>query len=225
LKPFKAVSVINTFPMNRKDTRVRQFVRRPNRNRRKANADGGKRFIVSPHPPSFISCPWFNLVVRIANPSVIINTVTLRDALISQLGLSPNITYAVRLQQVRFWGALVGATSGTPPPPINVIINDPIGLSTTTSGSGVGIRVLEQFTDYPDVVQRACFGYRYPRAQREFSLGLTGTISGNLFVTNGMGAGSVVYVTLQWRTSLLTPPALTGEDSDDLVSSFYAVNL
>jgi hypothetical protein len=209
--------------MNRRDTRVRQFVRRSNRNRQKPNADGGKRFIVSPHPPSFVSCPWFNLVVRIDSPAVLISTVLLRTAFLSQLGFSGTNPYAVRLQQVRFWGALVGSTSGTPPPPINVIINDPISLSTAANGSGVGIRVLEQFTDYSDVVQRACFGYRYPKAQREFSFGLTTTNNGNLFVTNGMGPGSVVYVTLQWRSSPLLPPDAV--DSDDLSSSFDAIQL
>lgn len=191
--------------MNRKSTKSKALLRKVK------SADGGKRFSVPSHPPSFTSAPWFNLVVRIDAPGAIITTTNLRDQLANQIGNAIVGTYHVRLQSVRFWGSL-GIGSGSLPPPINVLINDPIAISTAVPAGGTGTRVLEQITDYPDVVRRACFGYRYPKAQRETAIFLSGVAAGNLYVTNGLGANSVVYVNLQWRFAPTLPP---GPSTDD----------
>jgi hypothetical protein len=168
---------------------------------------GGGRFKVPSHPPSFTSGPWFNLIVRIDSPGAIITTLGLRDQISNQLGSGTVSNYTVRLQRVRFWGNLTGAAapSGSPAP-INVLIHDPIAISAASGAGGIGQRVLEQITAYPDVVNRSAFGYRYPEAQRNSAIELTGTSAGQLFVSNGMGVGSVVYVDIQWRFAPTAPP-------------------
>lgn len=212
-------------------TRRRNTIRQVSRRREKG--DGGFRFRISPHPPSITTNPWFNLVVRINSPATPVTTLALRAAMDSQLGLPGGPSFVVRLQSVRFWGALYGASPSTPPPAINVQVNDPIGLQPASATGGIGQRALEVITDYPDVVRRACIGYRYPRAQREAAIALPTINGGNLYVTNGMGDGSVIYVNLQWRPLTNVPPSVfsdlpTGSlplHDSDLESEFESLSV
>lgn len=182
--------------------------------------DNGGRYKILSHPPSFTSGPWWNLTVRIDSPGAIITTLGLRDQMSSQIGSGTVNNFQVRLQSVRFWGST--GTSGTSgPSPINILIHDPIAISAAAPSGGTGGRILEQITDYPDVVNRAAFGYKYPKAQRDFSLALTGTAAGNLFITNGMGSNSVVYINLQWRFAPSVPPSF----GEDLASELEAIAL
>lgn len=175
--------------------------------RQRSNADGGRRIKIPPHPPSFVSMPWYNLVVRFENASANFTTVNLRDGIHSQFGGATTSNLDVRLQSVKFWGALIPPGSTTPLAPISVLVSDPIGL-LNTPGSGIGPRVLEQLIDYPDQLSRAAIGYHYPKAQRETSIRLTGTNLGSLFLLNGFGTNSVIYVYLQWRFALSAAPSV-----------------
>jgi hypothetical protein len=81
-----------------------------------------------------------------------------------QLGITFNAgNIDVRLQMVRVWGALATGTSALQL--LSVAIFDPIQTTQATTQ-----RILEQITDFPDQVTRACIGYKYPKAQREASL-------------------------------------------------------
>jgi len=164
---------------------------------------------ISPHPPSFCSFPWYNLTVRIDSPTVNVTTQLLQQSISTQLGVTFNAGQTdVRLQSVKIWGALQSFNASSTLNPINVLILDPIASATGVS-TGTGPRVLEQITDYPDQVNRACIGYEYPKAQREFALRCVGTQPGsNLIVANGLGNGAVIYFHLQWRNGLGIPPSL-----------------
>jgi hypothetical protein len=187
---------------------------------RKGTGDGGRMLHIAPHPPDFVSIPWYSLIVRIENPGAIVSTIGLQAALASQLGITfTNSAVSVRLQSVRVWGALASGT--TPLQPVTVVIFDPIqSLAVLTS------RVLEQITDYPDQVTRACIGYKYPKAQREVSLGISNAGNQSLLASNGLGANSVVYFKVQWRPNIVVPaakwlsklmstPPLFSDDEDD----------
>jgi len=165
---------------------------------------------IDSRPPDFVSAPWYNLVVRIDAPAVAVTTVNLQAALASQLGITFTGGFTtVRLQSVKVWGALVSPNASQPLQRVTVIINDPIGLDGVLS-NGIGTRVLEQITDYPDQVNRAALGYVYPKAQREFSLRLSG--SGQplapLLSTIGLGANSVIYFNVQWRAGITVAPTI-----------------
>jgi hypothetical protein len=187
---------------------------------RKGTGDGGRMLHIAPHPPDFVSIPWYNLVVRLEDPGTLVTTVGLQAALASQLGVTFTIgAVAVRLQSVRVWGALSSGT--TPLQPITIVIFDPIQTLAVLSQ-----RVLEQITDYPDQVTRACIGYKYPKAQREASLGIANTTVQTLLATNGLGTNSVIYFKVQWRPNVTSPtakwlrklipnPPLFSDDEDD----------
>jgi hypothetical protein len=183
--------------MNKQQFKRKQSSRKP---------DNGKRYTVSPHPSSFVSAPWYPLVVRIDSPATpTITTIQLRDAIVSQLGITLTILN-VRLQTVRLWSAISGSS---PPERLFVQVLDPIS-AIFGSLTAPNLRILEQLTDYPDAVNRACIGYRYPKAQREVAILCNGTDSSSLLRTSGMGPGSVLYFYLQWRSN-----ALVIQDSSD----------
>lgn len=175
--------------------------------RRKRRNDGGKMIRVDPHPPDFCSAPWFNLTVRVENVPANFTTIQLQAAISTQL----NVVFAdsiidVRLQSVRVWGAL--PNDNTRLAPINVFVIDPIGITTpsATGNAGTGTRILEQITDYPDRVSRACLGYVYPKAQREVAIRCSNQGPNQILVSNGLGAGSVAYFRIQWRPTGSVPP-------------------
>lgn len=188
----------------------------------KRSSDGGKMLHISPHPPDFVSAPWYSLIVRIQNPAALVTTVGLQAAIATQLGISFTDSFIdVRFQSVRLWGALVSGT--TPLQPVNVLILDPIMASVVFTN-----RVLEQLTDYPDQVRRACIGYRYPKAQREVSVRVGNTNPTQLLITNGLGPNSVIYFRIQWRPGNTFPPtfkwaekllnssSVTDDEDDDI---------
>jgi uncharacterized membrane protein YfbV (UPF0208 family) len=176
---------------------------------------------IAPHPPDFVSIPWYTLIVRIENPGVFVTTTILQAAIASQLGVTfAGANVGVRLQSVRVWGALASGT--TPLQPVSVVIFDPIFAGQLTN------RVLEQITDYPDQVTRACIGYKYPKAQREVNFSITNVTPLNLLAANGLGNNSVVYFKVQWRPNLSTPtttwltkalrtqPLFSDDDDDEI---------
>lgn len=167
---------------------------------KKKNRDGGRMMHISPHPPDFVSFPWINVTIRIANPTTSITDANLNDAIVSQLGLTPTIAsyrYVVRMQSVRVWGQIVAPNSATVLPPVTMLVMDPINEGATA-------HVLEQITGFPDMFQRAAVGYHYPKAQREYARVLTGTTS--LVTLSGVGANSVAYFHVQLRINQTVPP-------------------
>jgi hypothetical protein len=171
------------------------------------NHDGGVRFKVPSHPPSFTAIPWYNLVLRIVDPPATITTVSIQAALASQLAVSFIASLAnVRLRSVRLWASLVQPATPAALVPLSVTILDPLAASFTTTLQN---RVLESLIDYPDAVRRACVGYKYPKAQSEVSLAVSNANPVNLLNIQGAGAGSVLYFYLQWRSGVVgAPPAL-----------------
>lgn len=174
----------------------------PKSKRRLQRSDGGRIQHVSPHPPTFISMPWYNLVVRISLSTTTITTNSLRSALITQFGIGPlplpnDFAFIVRFQRIRIWGAMPVSTVLSP---LSVLIFDPIGMNDTTSPSGgVGRRVLEQVTDYPNYLSRSVIAYQYPKAQREMSVSLLDGSSSQIALLSVSGNATVVYFDVQWR--------------------------
>lgn len=168
---------------------------------------------VSPHPPSFVSMPWYDLVVRMDAPPANYTSNSLAASFFSQTGIPTGVIVTFRLQSVRVWGALNSFTSATPMQPIVMVVRDPIGATATSAIGGTGIRALEQITDYPDLTRRAVVGYRYPKAQREFAFLTSGAVAGAvpLLALTGVGPQSVLYMSVQWRIDPASaPPNLDG---------------
>jgi hypothetical protein len=161
------------------------------------STDGGHKWSIPPQPPQITFVPWYNLTLRIDSPPSITTTATIQAALASQLNVTFDNSFCfVRLQRVRLWGQLQNDSTLAP---VNVIIYDPIQTSAQSGSIGV-VRILEQFIDYPDQVNRARIGYIYPKAQREASLRLANTNPSQLIFASGMSTGSVMYINLQWRS-------------------------
>lgn len=180
----------------------------------------GKELRIPPQPTEFTSRPWWPLVVRIESPGTSFGLNSLLANLRSQLGFGSDVPVQVKLKSVRCWGALavpsVANLTFT-----SVAILDPFAENSFNSATAIPeSRVLEQYTRYPDQVNRACIGYEYSIAHQSLSLGisLTGAAAEvNLLNLIGMGAGSVVYYYVLWRSGNLTPSnlkALASVDSD-----------
>jgi hypothetical protein len=166
---------------------------------RKSNrsTDGGHKWSIPPQPPQITFVPWYNLTLRIDNPPSLTTTATIQAALANQLNVTFDNSFCfIRLQRVRLWGQLLNDATL---PPVNVIIYDPIQTSAQSASIGL-VRILEQYIDFPDQVNRARIGYIYPKAQREASLRLANTNPSQLIFASGMGTGSVMYINLQWRS-------------------------
>lgn len=163
----------------------------------------GKKLAISSQPTDFTSRPWYNLTVRIESPPANISALTIATAIASQLGIGVASNYQMRLTSVRFWGALVSNSASAPLKPVVLSILDPIGESDLASTGSQ--RTLEQFTRYPDQVNRAAVGFRYPPAQQCVSLAPVTTFV--LYSLVGAGADSVMYVDLRWRPNVNSSPA------------------
>jgi len=179
-----------------------------NASRKIKTHDGGRMWRIPPQPPQITVVPWYNLTVRILAPAAIFTTVNLQAAIAQQLNISFETSVCfVRLQKLRIWGAL-STTANLQQ--INVIIYDPIQTAAPSAALGAP-RILEQYIDFPDQVNRARVGYVYPKAQREASLQVSNSNPSTLVFSSGLGASSVMYVDLQWR-SFNTSVTLATED-------------
>lgn len=164
--------------------------------------------------------------MRIANPPALLTTVLLQVSIASQLNISfEQSVLFVRLQKVRVYGALsTGLLQQT-----NVIIYDPLQAAAPSSVIGTS-RILEQYIDFPDQVNRARIGYIYPKAQREVSLTLANTNGTALLFSSNLGNTAVVYFDIQWRTfnssvAIVDEPSLQDlelEESLDRAADQYA---
>lgn len=178
--------------------------------KRVKNMMRGNELKVPPQPPPITSRPWFNLVVRIENVGISLNSRDVLNALNTQLGFSiSDGAIGFQLHRIKIWGPLVPFNSTTALVPITVTFVDFIGVNITSTSAN-NARVLEQYTRYPDQTRRASIGYNYPIAHQEITLvSNSATNNTNILQTKGLGAGSVVYVYLKWRSTLLTFPELT----------------
>jgi hypothetical protein len=181
----------------------RQIPSRP-RTLRKRKQIHGHILTVPPHPPDFVSRPWYNLVVRIESPPAVLNTQVISTAIESQLGISSGLLN-IRLQTVRVWGALVAPDAGSPLQPVVLVVFDPFrGVQSVVTADQS--RVLEQITDYPDMVNRASVGFKYSEAQSELSLYANpGGSAQPLFQLSGAGPNSIMYINLLWRAGVISP--------------------
>ena len=173
---------------------------------------------IMPHPPDFTSFPWYDLIVRIEGPPTSLTGAVLNAAFNNQTGLATSSGIAFRLQSVRVWGAIIPMNSGNILQPLVVVVLDPIGATAASNVGGTGPRVLQQITDYPNQVSRACIGYRYPKAQREFSFSTNASNTTPLLNMTGVGPGSVLYYHVQWRADNIIVPSLTKADSIEVIS-------
>jgi hypothetical protein len=199
---------------NNKTSLIRMMQRRKQRRPRKSQ-DGGHAIRVSPHPNSFVNRPWYNIVVRVEQPGMVVDSTMLTSALATQLGITATTeAWFLRFQAVKVWGNLVPFSSTSPLIGLSVSIFDPIAGSFNGS---VANRVLQSLTDYPDLTRRAAVGYRYPKAQREVAFYAYDQAATNvqLLRINGGGDEAIVYFYLQWRPGDQSPPPLL--DDDDLV--------
>jgi len=132
----------------------------------------------------------------------------------TQLGFPADLPIYVRLERIRVWGPLRGFDSSAALTPVNVAFRDFIAENSTQAGTlTVQNRVLEQYTRYPDQVNRACIGYEYPIAHQNLSLFAATGVLVTLFSATGLGPGSVVYTNLKWRTGVLQPAALPTDNA------------
>jgi len=147
------------------------------------------------HPTEIVSQPWNSLVLRMNNPTGIVDHGTLYNAITTQLsGISFTASVLnVRISRVHLWGPIP-----ITPTPLVVRFYD---LFDEVAGSTpAGNLVVEEVTDYPDAVNRARVGYEWSTAQQQKSLLVTaGSNDRLLWVNSGGGAGSVMYVYLLWR--------------------------
>jgi len=188
-------------------------VRQPDRRGNILSFHRGNRFLTSPHPPNFMSRPWFPLTVRIEAPSTTINYNQVRIALLTQLGFgAATNTLSVRFRSIRLWGPIPIS-----PSPLIMIVYDlfhePASGVTTDS-------VLEQITGYADGVNRAQVAYRFASVQQQHSLVIGSTTPQLLTSQVGAGPGSVVYIDLMWRLFSTAP-----EIGEDDLSSFINLSL
>jgi hypothetical protein len=155
--------------------------------------------------------------VRILNPGTSVGLQQLVSSLRSQLGFASDVPVNVKLISVRVWASL-GATLGQ----LSVSVFDPIAENIQASGATTfASRILEQYTRFPDQVNRACIGYEYSLAHQSLSLGTTTTLPAadvQLLGITGTGASSVAYYYVLWRSGNPTPSALTVVPEDDVDS-------
>jgi len=151
----------------------------------------GDRIRVPSHPPEFMSRPWYNLVLRIEDPGTNISLAAIRSALLTQLGFGAStISASICLNSVRAWGPVP-----VPPNPVVMIVYDPFFDDALSANNSI----LEQITDYPDGVNRACVGYRYSTASFQRSIITSTATTKNMFAFSGMPTGSIVYLDILWQ--------------------------
>jgi len=174
----------------------------------KTSSYRGHELKVPPQPPEFTSRPWWPLIVRIDSPATTVGLNSVLGSLRTQLGFPVDLSIAVRLQTIRVWSPLVSFSAG-PITPLNVAFREFIQDTVTTSGTPANVgRVIEQYTRYPDQVNRACVGFCYSLAHQSITLMSGGTSDVDLLNLSGAGTGSVVYVKLLFRTGIVSPAAL-----------------
>lgn len=157
----------------------------------------GHEIKVNPMPPIFTSRPWFNLTVAVTTlPAVSMTNINLATALANQIFLPvaavANIT--LRLYTVKVWSPLVAFNAATTLQPFRLQILDPISQNSTIPGIG---RILEEYTRYPDQVNRACVGYKYPIAQSDLAILSSETVP--LLNYNATSTGGLAIFTLSFR--------------------------
>lgn len=175
----------------------------------------GRELKVMPQPPEFTSRPWFGLTVRIDDPATLLTVTQIVGAIRTQLGWPTTVDIALRIKSVKFWSPLVAFSAG-PLTPLNVAFLDFIQEAAAASGQPAIVnRVLEQYTRYPDQVNRACIGYEYSLAHSSITLATTGVSNVDIARMTGLGVGSVCYVQCLFRSGTVSPAALAVDVSDD----------
>jgi hypothetical protein len=179
----------------------------------------GNELKVPPQPPPITTRPWFNLTVRIDNIGISLNSRDVINAINTQLGFQiADGAIGFQLQRIKIWGPLVPFQSPAPLTPISVTFVDFIGV-TNTSTTLNNARVLEQYTRYPDQTRRASVGYSYPIAHQDITLvSNSATNNTNILQTKGLGSGSVAYVYLKWRSTLLSFPESSNINDFELLN-------
>jgi hypothetical protein len=162
------------------------------------------RFAPPTHPPQFTFRPWHSLTLRIANLQQTDLTFALvYGYLLSQLELSPTANagnaFNVRFKGVRAWGAISGQDSSSSLQPLNVIA---YSLIEGEASNFTFNQVLEVYSDYPDQVNRAKIGFRYPEAHSSVPI-LVGTANTAKFltVTGANGPGSLILIDILFRSA------------------------
>lgn len=182
---------------------------RPNSIRSVVHALRGHEVKVLPQPPEFTSRPWFGLTVRIDAPGTLVTSSGILASLRTQLGWASDVPLSYRLHMIRVWGPVVSFDSNNPLQPLNVAFIDPIQEAASASGAPAIVnRVLEQYTRYPDQLNRACVGYCYSLAHQSVTYASSATAAVDVLRLNGTGPNSVVYVNLLFRTGTIDPAAL-----------------
>jgi len=158
-------------------------------------------------PPEFTSRPWFNLTVAVAIlPATQLTSTGLIQVLAAQLGMSSVTEISrieIRLYTVRLWSPLVAGATTTLQPAI-VTIFDPIQVASSAPGAS---RTLEEYTRYPDQVNRASIGYRYPIAQSDLVIQQPNAVT--LLGYNSAMTNGLAMFQLSWRFDIFTS-AVTG---------------
>jgi len=189
----------------------------PNQNKRvpvrrvtvgKMHTYRGKELKILPQPPEFTSRPWFGLTVRIEDVSTTLGAALVVSSIRSQLGWPADVPLDIRLETIKIYGPLVSFSTG-PLVALNVAFQDFIAENSLASGVITGQqRIIEQFTRYPDQVNRACVGFRYGIAHS--SITLSSTTGNDVLLCNltGAGAGSLAMVRVLFRTATISPASV-----------------
>jgi len=179
-----------------------KFVTRKQLKRENHLIENGQRFNPSIHPPDFCAIPWFNLIVRVENFSILslgvdgAGATSLVTNLKSQLNLAAADVIEYRLQNIRIWGPIVAMNSASALSNLRGQFWSLVDLAGT--GSGTSYSILQDISAYPDQVSRASIGFTWPKAQQ--SIALQQNINGLIVnLSSGGGTGVVAYVKVCWR--------------------------
>lgn len=184
-------------------TRMRP--RKRNRPPRRRNGQmkkytGIHSFPVDSNPPAFTTRPWFPLTLRLFNPGTNITIGSIINSLALQLG-SSDTTFTIRFLDARFWAAIISQNASTALSALSVTVLDIFQNTLSTTETP-----LQSYADFPDQVRRSCIAFAYSDAQRNLPINSTTTATNVVYRTQGMGAGSVVYLRILWRFSGTVPP-------------------
>jgi hypothetical protein len=168
------------------------------------NQQKAHRLRLNPHPPSFEGQPWFHTMVRVDSPPANLTKLVLFNAITSQLQLGFTAGIDVRMISARFWGAIPSGNTTDVPQPVQIRLKDPLSLTSVASSTATDTQIV--LIDYPDMVNRACVGYKYSRAQQAAVINLLPGETNTLANTTGMGANSVAYYEILWRSGANSLP-------------------
>jgi len=148
------------------------------------------------------------LTVRIEDLATTLGAALVVSSLRSQLGWPADVPIDFRVETIKIYGPLVSFSAG-PLQALNVAFQDFIAENSLASGTiTASSRIIEQYTRFPDQVNRACVGFHYGVAHSSITLSTTPGNDVTLCNLTGAGPGSLAMVRLLFRTATVNPASV-----------------